>query len=322
MSLTVGSLFSGVGGLDLGLERAGMEVRWQCEIDPYCRKVLAKHWPAIPCYDDVRNLPDDIEPVDLICGGYPCQPFSLAGARRGEDDARHLWPAFRDTIGVLRPRFALLENVPGHLSLGFGSVLGDLASLGYDTEWTCIPAAAVGAPHLRWRLFVVAYPESYPGGIFHRDDADNDTHAHGDGEPGQPIDAFSGPRFMVPDADSQQLRVRAGSVPSPSGPVEGGAQERQRVRTHAGDARQALPDTAGTGLPDVQGSSTVAQLAGGRTADGAGWWDVEPDVGRVADGVPSRVDRLRSLGNAVVPQVAEFIGQQLMTHLSPTQGEQ
>ena len=108
--MKVGSLFSGIGGIDLGLERAGMEVRWQCEIDPYCRKVLKKHWPDIPCYDDVRNLPDDIEPVDLICGGYPCQPFSLAGARRGGDDPRHLWPAFASTLRLLRPEWALLEN--------------------------------------------------------------------------------------------------------------------------------------------------------------------------------------------------------------------
>jgi hypothetical protein len=138
--VTVGSLFSGIGGLDLGLERAGMTVRWQSEIDPYCCRVLAKHWPHVPNLGDVKTIDwSTVEPVDLICGGYPCQPFSLAGVRRGEADPRHLWPFFRDALRHLRPRFALLENVPGHLSLGFGRVLGDLAELGYDCEWDCIP---------------------------------------------------------------------------------------------------------------------------------------------------------------------------------------
>ena len=154
--MTFGSLFTGIGGLDLGLERAGMECRWQCEIEAFPRLVLAKHWPNIPCYEDVRKIGADIEPVDLICGGYPCQPFSQAGKRGGAEDPRHLWPEFARIIRLLRPRYVLLENVPGHLSLGFGDVLGDLAGLGFDAEWTCVRAADVGASHLRKRVFVVA----------------------------------------------------------------------------------------------------------------------------------------------------------------------
>ena len=162
MTLTVGSLFSGIGGLDLGLERAGMRVIWQSEIDPYACRVLAKHWPGVPNLGDVSTIDwGSIERPDLIGGGYPCQPFSLAGSRRGADDPRHLWPHFARSLRLLRPRFALLENVPGHLSLGFGDVLADLAELGYGAEWECIPAAAVGAPHLRWRVFVVAYADSW-----------------------------------------------------------------------------------------------------------------------------------------------------------------
>jgi len=156
--MNVGSLFSGIGGLDLGLERAGMTVVWQSEIDPYASRVLAKHWPHVPNLGDIRDIDwQTVDRVDLVCGGYPCQPFSLAGVRRGDADPRHLWPHFADALRHLRPRYALLENVPGHLSLGFGRVLGDLAELGYDTEWDCIPAAAVGAPHLRYRVFVVAH---------------------------------------------------------------------------------------------------------------------------------------------------------------------
>jgi len=154
-----GSFFSGIEGIGLGLERAGMTCRWQVEIDPYCLAVLRKHWPDVPKYGDIRALTgDELEPVDLICGGFPCQPVSLAGRRRGAADERWLWPEFARLLRVLRPRFALLENVPGLLAGGgMAEVLGDLAALGFDAEWDCIPAAAVGAPHLRYRVFICAY---------------------------------------------------------------------------------------------------------------------------------------------------------------------
>ena len=146
MTLTVGSLFSGIGGFDLGLERAGMKVIWQSEIDEFASKVLKKHWPDVPNLGDITKVDwTNIERPDVICGGYPCQPFSTAGKRGGASDPRHLWPAMFNAICLLRPRYALMENVRGHLSLGFGRVLGDLAEIGYDAEWQVIPAAAVGA---------------------------------------------------------------------------------------------------------------------------------------------------------------------------------
>jgi len=155
--ITFGSLFSGIGGIDLGLERAGLKCVWQSEIDPYACRVLAKHWPDIPNLGDIRGIDwTTVDRADLVAGGYPCQPFSIAGRRAGADDPDNLWPYFAECLRVLRPRYALLENVPNHLSLGFGPVLGDLAALGYDTEWDCLPAAAVGAPHLRDRLFAIA----------------------------------------------------------------------------------------------------------------------------------------------------------------------
>lgn len=244
--LTVGSLFSGIGGLDLGLERAGMEVRWQCEIDPYCRKVLAKHWPDVPCYDDVRNLPDDIERVDLICGGYPCQPFSTAGRMRGAEDPRHLWPDFARLIRVLRPRFALLENVPAHLGLGLDAVLGDLAILGFDAEWSIVPAAAVGAPQRRPRLFVLAYAK----------------------EP----ERCGRRRVPAVTAGRRDDRTVA---------------DVHRCRSHIGGSPDAEP------------------------------WTHQSPVQRMGDGLSVGLDRRRlfALGNAVVPQVAEFIGTQLLAHL-------
>ena len=135
-----------------------MTVIWQSEIDRYASRILDKHWPNVPNLGDVTKIDwSTVERPDLICGGYPCQPFSFAGNRGGETDPRHLWPRMRDAIRQLRPRWVLLENVPGHLSLGFGRVLGDLADCGYDCEWDCIPAVAVGAPHLRYRVFVVAH---------------------------------------------------------------------------------------------------------------------------------------------------------------------
>ena len=129
--LTVGSLFSGIGGLDLGLERAGMQVIWQSEIDPYACKVLSKHWPKVPNHGDIKaiNWGNIVRP-DVICGGYPCQPFSTAGKRNGADDPRHLWPWVREAISQLRPKYAILENVRGHITLGLSEVLGDLASNG------------------------------------------------------------------------------------------------------------------------------------------------------------------------------------------------
>ncbi len=257
MTLTFGSLFSGIGGLDLGLERAGMRCLWQSEIDPYCCKVLAKHWPNLPNIGDINNVDwRNVATVDVICGGYPCQPFSVAGQRNGTDDPRHLWPRFADAIRFLRPRYALLENVTGHLNLGFSDVLADLAACGYDAQWDCIPAASVGAPHLRDRVFVIAT----------RNDG-MDTNSKS--KPNVTLDAVTEPGFTVAD---------------PNGTYG------ERGRASSGGQTQH-PDS---------------YLAGWE------WWQVEPGVGRVANGIPRRMDRLRGLGNAVVPQVAEHVANTLI----------
>lgn len=157
-------LFSGIGGFSLGLERAGMRTVAFCEIEPFPRAVLAKHWPHVPCYDDVRTLTDarlaaDGIAVDVICGGFPCQDISAAGARVGIDGARSgLWREYARLIGEIRPRYVIVENVADLIVRGLGQVLGDLAALGYDAEWYCIPAAAVGADHWRDRIWIIAYP--------------------------------------------------------------------------------------------------------------------------------------------------------------------
>src|SRR5262245_16266335 len=152
VAVNVLELFAGIGGLSLGLERAGMTVVGQVEIDPYCRRVLARHWPEVPRHDDVRTClgwwrSEPRPPVELVAGGFPCQPASAAGHRLGLADERWLWPHMADVVRVLRPSFVLVENVPGLFVRGFDAVLGDLAALGYDATWDCVPAAAVGAPH-------------------------------------------------------------------------------------------------------------------------------------------------------------------------------
>lgn len=165
-------LFSGIGGMSLGLERAGMETVAFCEIEEFPRRVLAHHWPEVPIYDDVRTLTaerlkaDGIGEIDAICGGFPCQDISTSGSGEGIDGARSgLWAEFARLIGELRPTFVLVENSPNLLAGGdgrwMGRVLGDLATLGYDAEWHCIPASAVGAPHQRDRVWIIAYTPGF-----------------------------------------------------------------------------------------------------------------------------------------------------------------
>lgn len=164
-SFTFGSLFSGIGGMDLGLETAGMTCRWQVEIDPFCQSILQKHWPNVTRYKDVKHVgANNLERVDLICGGFPCQPHSVAGSRAASQDERDLWPEFMRIIRELAPRWVVAENVRGLLSSEngrfFGNILRDLAQSGYDAEWEVLPASAFGAPHNRERTIFIAYPYS------------------------------------------------------------------------------------------------------------------------------------------------------------------
>ncbi len=155
MTNCIGSLFSGIGLLELGLEQAGLgNVTWQCEIDPWCRQVLAKHWPAAERFEDVRTMQP--RAVDVICGGFPCQPFSLAGKQRGLDDDRWLWPDFARVIDEANPSIVVAENVPGLRARGLRPVLADLAGLGFDVEWHHFRASDIGAPHERNRIWIVA----------------------------------------------------------------------------------------------------------------------------------------------------------------------
>ena len=316
MTLTVGSLFSGIGGLDLGLERAGMEVIWQSEIDPYACKVLAKHWKDIPNHGDIKaiNWGDLVRP-DVICGGYPCQPFSNAGKRNGTNDPRHLWPWVREAISVLRPRYAILENVRGHVSLGLDVVLREMACIGYDAEWQIVSAASVGAPHRRDRVIIVAHPSEQPE---HGRGHLNSQSAFGQGqalqEPTHRSNSTSTNSIgELADADSLGHLRRQSQIFT--------TDRWLNALSLIGSCSTNVADTKkqySNGKSDYPGHSkrpqTVSQSRDRGWAQGTSNWEVEPNVGRVADGVSSRVDRLKGLGNAVVPQVAELVGRMVIDY--------
>jgi len=260
------ALFAGTGGGILGSILLGHRIVGAVEIDPYCREVLLRRQeekvlPPFPIWDDARTF--DGKPwrgkVDLVSAGFPCQPFSVAGCRRGEVDGRNMWP---DTICIIRevgPRFAFLENVPGLIRTAyFGTILGELAEAGFDAKWEIVSAGEIGAPHKRERLWILAHSNSNGGGIQH--------------------ESFSECKDSSKSSDN-------------------GTQEFMAKPKCHGLERRAESKTS---------EKTLAQI-GNR-----GWWGVEPDVGRVADGVAFRVDRLKALGNGQVPRVVVEAWERLM----------
>jgi len=289
-----------------------------CEIDPFCRRVLAKHWPAVPCYTDVRELTADRLradgiAADVICGGFPCQDISIAGSGAGIDGARSgLWSEYSRLIGEVQPRFVIVENVAALLGRGMDRVLGDLAALGYDAEWHCIRAADLGAPHLRDRVWIVAYPQ-HPDTDRLRSHR-TDLHQHGSAELRDEQIRFPGSICEdVAHAVSKRLEGRpffAGHLA-----FQLAALERSRAVLHA--------DRTGPFSGALGGVHREEEGAGPRNGESQrlDWWLSEPDVGRVAHGVPSRVDRLRSLGNAVVPQIPEIIGRAIMSRVALASAE-
>ena len=156
----IGSLFSGYGGLDWACQQYfGGDLAWYSEIEPAACKILAAHNPGVPNLGDITKVNwADVEPINILTGGYPCQPFSQAGRRKGKEDERHLWPFVAVAINALRPSIVVLENVRGHLTLGFGDVIAELSRMGYDAKWGIVRASDAGAPHGRARIFIVAYP--------------------------------------------------------------------------------------------------------------------------------------------------------------------
>ena len=307
--LTHLSLFSGIGGLDLSAEWAGFHTVGQCEWADYPRAVLEKHWPGLPRWRDIRTLTKEsfyeqtgLHTVDVISGGFPCQPFSVAGKRGGKEDDRYLWPEMLRVIRELRPTWVIGENVPGIVNLALDTVLSDLEAEDYEVQCFLIPACGVDAPHKRYRIAILAH--SLDRSFFVRrygkfqnlaeDGGERSDYRRGTEKPltrerwqHQPgvrgvVDGLRAAVYEAdPNADSDGLPGRMPESILETGFTNCSSRERERER-EPGLRRPS---------PELSGSFPMGQN-----------WPDEPDVGRVAYGVPNRVDRLKCLGNAVVPQ--------------------
>lgn len=354
------SLFSGIGGLDLAAEWAGFTTVGQCEWADYPTRVLEKHWPDVPRWQDIRTLTGDsfyektgMRTVDVISGGFPCQPFSVAGKRRGKEDDRYLWPEMLRVISELRPTWVVGENVANIVNMALDQVLSDLENQGYQTRAFIIPACGVDAPHRRDRCAIVAWnddgqpnrgksfsaltgaaegPNPEPGRI--RDDVAY-SHSVRLEMPGAEQPSARAPGSGADVADAKFLQSQHGYFLEEIGRWEVQAEQTGMGSCPMADSHRTMrgwsfsnSDPAGragfadgrTDVPDANdrsgalrrdGELSTAQGPGGIRPDYGGgtpeygcweWWPAEPDVGRVAHGVPSRVDRLKCLGNAVVPQ--------------------
>lgn len=268
--LTHLSLFTGIGGLDLAAEWAGFTTVGQCEFADYQTKVLEKHWPDVPRWRDVRTLTKEsfyertgLRTVDVISGGFPCQPFSVAGKQKGKGDDRYLWPEMLRVITELRPRCVVGENVPGIIKIAAGQVVKDLERAGYHVVVFNFEAAAVGAWHRRSRVFFVGIADV---------------------------------------ADAARERIQRHAEICATKPAERSGQ----MQSDAESGNEAVYDTMCSGCAGDARWGKSWELADGRC------WAAEPNVGRVAHGIPARVDRLKCLGNAVVPQQAYPIFKALM----------
>jgi DNA (cytosine-5)-methyltransferase 1 len=343
-------LFSGIGGFSLAASWAGIETVAFCEKDGYCQKVLKKHWPLVPVVDDIFKLRgDEFGPVDIVSGGFPCQPFSVAGKRKGKEDDRHLWTEMFRVIKTARPTWVLGENVAGIISMELDQVLSDLAGAGYATQAMVIPACGVDAPHRRDRVWIVAHSESNRARrrqceICQTDGRQRDTLprefiepssnvansvAHGqdqgiiggEREPrddeGKSCQRGNNPRISREDDGCKNVAYSQGKQGHREGSV--------RLPSITTQCRQDVGNTdmCGCKKPGLQFTNlstkpsedvsdpqkTKFKRNRNTRSRGNGFanihrWPVEPNVGRVAHGIPKRVDRLKVLGNSIVPQVA------------------
>jgi DNA (cytosine-5)-methyltransferase 1 len=329
-------LFAGIGGFSLGLERAGMECVGHVELEPFCQKILKKHWPDVPLVGDIRDVTkESFEAVDLICGGPPCQPISHAGKRRGEEDDRWLWGEALAVVAMYEPRWVLFENPLGILTMGIDGILAELEGLGYEVGLVDIPACAVNAPHLRHRVWILGHTRHASG----RKD-DSSGYCHKEGQRIQPDGTkthdFSG------NASQGNLGHTEGILggqfdrerSAHQGNLADASQQRINGSGDAGKRRRAeSTDNDKLGHSDRQGLEE-RQVPENRTRNiwknretitSPGWsdyqwirgWDgknrrVKPGIRLLADGVPQRVARLKALGNAVVPAIAEEIGRVIL----------
>jgi DNA (cytosine-5)-methyltransferase 1 len=318
MKLKILDLFSGIGGFSLGLEATGhFETAAFCEIDPYCKQVLKKHWPNVPIFDDIRQLKGtDIGTIDIITGGYPCQPFSVAGKQKAEQDPRHLWPEYFRLIQELKPTWVIGENVSGHIKLGLDSVLEDLASEGYSTRTFSISAASIGANHKRERIWTVAYSnDSRDRTSQHETNSNREKINEGWQE-----QSFSEPSRQSEDVENSRRTLWQRGQFSKENEDEIGKENANQFERSSSTSKIDVANTDSKRLQRQRESSsqfnkkfTTSKSSEERQKGlGGKWWESEPRVGRVAHGIPKRVDRLKTLGNAVVPHIPYYIGQAIV----------
>ena len=321
--MTHGSLFSGIGGIDLGFEWAGIKTRWQVEIDEYCQKLLSIRFPHTKKFTDVRKVGShNLEKVDIISGGFPCQDISVAGKGAGiEGERSGLWTELHRVISELRPRFAFIENVPMLTIRGGGRVISDLAEIGYDAEWQIVGADDVGAWHRRKRIWIVAYP-----GCEHGEGQEVVREHERENRQG---DAVNSERST--ECDREGIVERTRDVPNtghtePQGRGETSkrqqSQRRRDARSKPSSLYHDVPDTTSkrrcSGDTTRKNAKDVGEL---RRSPKHGYWSFEPELGRVAHGIPKRVDRLKGIGNAVVPHIPYIIGKRLYELCQENQAE-
>ena len=296
-------LFSGIGGFSLGLEATGyFDTVAFCDYDSYCQKVLRKHWPWVTIYDDVKELNSERlqanghNKIDIITGGYPCQPFSIAGRQKGEQDSRHVWPEMFRLVKELRPTWVIGENVSGHIKLGLDTVLENLESEGYSARAFSISASSIGAVHQRERVWILAHSgcTQHEGSFFGSQDEDET-------------------RKETTNKFERSSETSYFDVADTEGIVSNGREHRQHTeeRNTEGQARRESSNVANTDIEGLEGRWSQCELREGQEEGKIGWsqwWESEPSVGRVAHGVPNRVDRLKSLGNSLVPMIPYYIG--------------
>jgi len=350
-------LFSGIGGFSLGLEAAGgFETVAFCDYEPYCQKVLRKHWPWVTIYDDIKELNSERlasnghTKIDIITGGYPCQPFSVAGRKKGEEDPRHVWPEMFRLIKELRPTWVIGENVAGHIKLGLDTVLENLESEGYSTRTFSISAASVGANHKRERVWIVGYSEHNGSSTAEKSrgiEETNDNNKEGQDKTSQfertsrsynskdveNTGCKQWPWSFFGDQDENEIREgnanqferssEASESDVADSESQGAREDNQGLwsGTERTSGRQTtdLADTESSGRNELKADSKHSESAsqeilgdGSSISGGSSWWSVEPNVGRVAHGVPKRVDRLKSIGNSLIPHIPYYIGKSIM----------
>jgi DNA (cytosine-5)-methyltransferase 1 len=313
-------LCSGIGGFALGFEWAGLSrPAMFCDIEPWSRKILAKHWPDVPIEEDVKVLANEPEKIPdggrdtILTAGYPCQPFSQAGKRLGTEDDRHIWPYVREIVAQKRPSWCVFENVYGHVSMGLDQVLSDLETDGYATRAFIVPACSVDAPHRRDRVWIIGrnvgdteHNGSSATAVEGKHGQDEGWRSEGQGEAEQ--SARTGePRDDADVGNAEDIRRHGwAEATGREGQTHQQDQPRPEIRGELGGSSEDVADTDRARCEEQWwGKPAQSQYEAAQRGD---WWLSEPPVGRVANGIPGRVDRLKGLGNAIVPQIAMQIG--------------